>query len=160
MNNQMQITAVMFNEAASAFYIELPPLVCDNLLLSCDHKKGITLCHSSKLELENFREKLIGLHDGVLVNRDKSRRRMRRKVLAALFLISSVCFLVFTRDLFSGGLFYHWLFNFVLILVWFGLYKAAAKFLFVRGVDDGTSRLQQDLDLIIIHNRIRDEFTC
>jgi len=81
-------------------------------------------------------------------------------MIAALFFALFICLFVYTNDFFNDGRFHRWLFNFVTIVLLFALYKIVVKYLLGMGNHTDTTRLQHDLDLIVIHNRIRDEFTC
>jgi hypothetical protein len=105
MNDLSQITPVTFNEATRKFSFELPPSVCDNMLLSYYNKKGITLCHSNKDELENFRREVIGLNHEIEANRNEGRISKQRKMTAALFCAVFICLFVYTNDFFSEGRF-------------------------------------------------------
>jgi hypothetical protein len=160
MNTHSQITPVTFNRATRKFDFELPPLVCDSLLLTHYNKTGITLCHRNKDELENFRQKLIILYDKMEANHSERRAALQRKMIAAFFFAVFFCLFVYTNDFFSDGRFYRWLFNFATLLVLITMYKMAVKYLFGMGNHTDTTRLQRDLDLLVIHNRIRDEFFC
>jgi hypothetical protein len=160
MNDRSQITPVTFNEATGKFNFELPCPVCDNLLLSYDNKKGMALCHSREDELENFRQKLILLNDDIQADHSERKEALQSKMIAALFFAVFISLIVYTNDFFSEGLFHRWLFSFSAVLVLIGMYKIAVRYLFGMGNHTDTTRLQRDLDLIIIHNRIRDEFSC
>jgi uncharacterized membrane protein YcjF (UPF0283 family) len=160
MNDRSQITPVTFNEATGKFNFELPCPVCDNLLLSYYNKKGMALCHSSKEELENFRQKLILFNDDIQADHSERKEALQRKMIAALFFAVFICLFVYTNDFFSEGQFYRWLFNFSTVLVLIAMYKIAVKYLLGICDHTDTTRLQRDLDLIVIHNRIRDEFSC
>ena len=81
-------------------------------------------------------------------------------MIAALFFAVFICLFVYTNDFFSEERFYRWIFNFSTVLMLIGLYKIAVKYLFGMGNHTDTTRLQRDLELIEIHNRIRDEFSC
>lgn len=89
MNDLPLITTVIFNKATHKFNLELPPSVCDNLLLSYYNKKGMTLCHSSKEELENFRQKLILLNDDIQADHSERKEALQRKLIAALSITGS-----------------------------------------------------------------------
>jgi hypothetical protein len=160
MNDQSPITPVIFDEAARKFNFELRPSACDKLLLTWYNEKGITICHSDKNELEAFRQELITLNDSAEANHSERKRAVQRKMIGALLFAVFVCLFVYTNDFFSGGRFYRWFFNFAAILMLFALYKIAVKYLFGRGNYGDTARLQRDLELLVIHNRIRDEFSC
>jgi hypothetical protein len=120
----------------------------------------MTLCHSNKIKLVNFRQKLISLNDDIQADRSDRKEALQRKMIAALFFGIFICLFVYTNNFFSEEQYYRWLFNFTTILVLIGMYKIAVKYLFGIGNHTDTARLQRDLDLIVIHNRIRDEFSC
>ncbi|MDB5151108.1 MAG: hypothetical protein JWQ57_5128 [Mucilaginibacter sp.] len=160
MNDHSQITPVTFNEATRKFNFELRPSACGNLLLTYYNQMGITLCHSDKNELDAFRQKLISLNDGIDANHSERRGSKQRKMIAALLIAVFVCLFVYSNDFVGDALFYRWLFNFGTILILFILYKIAVKYLFGKNDYAEASRLQRDLDLLVIYNRIRDEFSC
>lgn len=160
MNDQSPTTPVIFNEATRTFQFQLLPSGCHNLLLSNDDPNGIMLCHRNKDELEKFRKKLISLNDDLVTNRHEKSKAIQKKMIAAALFAVFICFYVYANDFFSGGQLYRWLFSFITILVLIVLYKIAVKHLFGTVELRDPARLQCDLDLIIIHNRIRDEFPC
>lgn len=155
-----QLTPVIFNEATRTFQFRLHPSGCHNLLLSSHDPKGIMLCHGNQNELEKFRRRLIRLNDDLEANHLEKRKVMQRKIIAAVLFAIFICLYVYTNDLLSNEQFYRWLFSFITILVLLALYKIAVKYLLGTGDLPDPARLKRDLDLIIIHNRIRDEFSC
>lgn len=160
MNDHTPITPVTFNEATRKFTFQLPPAVCDHLQLPHFNKNGLALCHSDSEELESFREKLLSLNDSAEVKYMEWKKALQRKIIAALFFIVFVCLCIYANKFFGDGQFYRWLFNFVAVLVLIAMYKITAKYLLGKQGHTDTTRLQRDLDLLVIHNRVRDEFTC
>jgi hypothetical protein len=129
MNDDSQITPVIFNEATRAFNFQLPPSACDNVLLSHFNKKGLTLCHSNNDELETFRQKLITLTDKAKANVIDRRRAGQRKMVVTLFFAVLICVFVYTSDFFGKKLFHRWLFNFITIFLLFAMNKNAPSYL-------------------------------
>jgi hypothetical protein len=61
----------------------------------------MTLCHSSKDELENFRQKLIRLNDDIQADHSERKEAPQRKMIAALFFAVFICLFV-TPMIFSA----------------------------------------------------------
>lgn len=138
----------------------VPKSICDNLLLSHVGGEGLLLCNKDERLLEELKTKILFENQKALIRYRKLHAKRRSKLILGFTVALVICILiVFEKDIIPGEA-YRWPFNIAATMLMGGcLYFIFMSYVTI-GQLRGAGSLADDLDLILLHRDIRENFQC
>ncbi|MDN5285172.1 MAG: hypothetical protein JWR38_1446 [Mucilaginibacter sp.] len=153
---------ISYNATTRKFCFSLPTSVCDNLLLSYSESKEVTLCHRQREKLEELSLTITRYnHAAETFNRKESIVR-RWKITIAVIILNCICILMLFKNAIIKV--YPWfqcpLYIGLIIIGIICLCSIFISYLFPGLRNSKTDTLERRLELIELHRRIKEDFSC
>ncbi len=153
---------IVYEPATGSFSCQLPDSICNDLLLSYETGRGISVCHQQMEKLENLIIKIATLRTEAKILRGKSERTQRRKRLTAAFILTLLVVAVFfSEPFFQDNPSFRLPFSIVgAITAMYCFYILVTNYLFGGLYGKGADTLRHELAFADLQKQIKQEFNC
>lgn len=152
---------IVYDPVTGNFSCRLPAAICNDLLLSYEPEKGISVCHQQKEKLEDLVIKIDALHQEAQILKNKTRQaRLSKAVPAVIVLLALMASVFFTESLFKNKPSLRLPLSLVgAIIAMYCCYTLFTNYSFAGSYDKGADTLRHRLALADLQKQIKQGFT-